>query len=156
MIWTWCNAWYSESVHALLLTPYTVIASTHSTYAAMMMMMALECYLRTQFSPPWMDEKSTAFNLVELIVLCLSPLLHMTKCVMCIERCCTHTQKTHMTHTRAKCRHSLGLPLQCCHIFMCIRVLMMMPENGTIKSQWTNVWLCTCDYCFNTVYFMCR
>lgn len=78
--------------------------------------------------------KSTAsFNLAELIVLCFSLLLHMTKCVMCIERHCTHTRYTH--------RHLLGLPyiyVFCSHVCCVVRVLMM-PEMERLKaSEWVN------------------
>lgn len=70
-------------------------------------------------------EKSTAsFNLAKLIVLCFSLLLHMTKCVMCIERHCTHI-------------HTETVIYLVCHIYVfmcCVRVLMM-PELERLKAS---------------------
>lgn len=132
-VYAYTTAIFPISIHALPLTPCSVIASTHSTHTIsdgtrMLSESSIHptCVSMDVCVCGW---KSTAsFNLAELIVLCFSLLLHMTKCVMCIERHCTHT------HTH---RHLLGLPyIYVCTVLMCVASFSRSDDawNGTIKS----------------------
>lgn len=114
-VYAYTTAIFPISIHALLLTPcrcyriYT-LHTLHTLTLSDGTRMLSESSIHPTCEPVCVcGWKSTAsFNLAELIVLCFSLLLHMTKCVMCIERHCTHT---HTIHT---------VICSVCCIFMCV------------------------------------